>query len=161
MLAIHQLTGYPNFASKVVPLGRTFLRPLFTMHLYFPPGSKHNQKRISSQAQTNLEYWSTALLHPPERSIANKIREDIRAWRDVVSTKGFSGFDIRQIQAQPGPGLPLSIPIPLSLVQGGEQINPHKMRAVEPIFMHWGRGWNAMTLVICVNNRAVANADFN
>ena len=70
LLEIQQLTGYLNFVSKVVPLGRTFLHRLYNMELYFPPGSKHNRKRISSEAQRDLAWWSKALLHPPERSIA-------------------------------------------------------------------------------------------
>ena len=157
-LEIQQLTGYLNFASKVVPLGRTFLRHLYNMELYFPPGSKHNQKCLSSEAQRDLAWWSKALLHPPERSIANSRREVIHAWSDAASTQGFGGFYIRQNQAHPGPRLAFSIPIPLSLARGSKHINTQEMRAVEQVLLHWGSEWKEMTLVIHVDNRAVAYA---
>ena len=37
LLDIQKITGYLNFVSTVVPLGRTFLRHLYNMELYFPP----------------------------------------------------------------------------------------------------------------------------
>jgi len=123
LLEIQQLTGYLNCVAKVVPLGGTFLRRLYNMELYFPPGSKHNRKHESSEAQKNLTWWSKALLLPPERSIANRRREVIRAWSDAASTKGFGGFYISRNQHHPEPGSAFSIPIPQSLAQGKEQIN--------------------------------------
>ena len=33
---LQQITGYLNFVSTVVPLGRTFLRRLYNMEVYFP-----------------------------------------------------------------------------------------------------------------------------
>ena len=66
LLEIQQLTGYLYFFSKVIPLGRTFLRRPYNMELYFPSGSNHNRKCISSEAQRDLAWWSKALLHPPE-----------------------------------------------------------------------------------------------
>ena len=47
LLEIQKITGYLNFASTVIPLGRTFLRLLYNMELYFAPGSRHLQRRIS------------------------------------------------------------------------------------------------------------------
>ena len=35
------------------------------------------------------------------------------------------------------------------------------MRAVEEVLLHWGSEWKGMTLVIHVDNRAVAHAVFN
>ena len=131
LLEIQQLTGYLNFVSQVVPLGRTFLRGLYNMELNFPPGSRHNRKRISSETQRDLAWWSTALLHPLERSIANSRREVIRAWSDAASTQCFVGFYLRQNQAHPGPGSAFSIPIPLSLARVREHIHTQEMRAVK------------------------------
>ena len=37
LLEIQKITGYSNFALMVVSLGRTFLRRLYNMELYFPP----------------------------------------------------------------------------------------------------------------------------
>ena len=102
LLEIEQFTGYLNFVSKVVPLGRTFLRRLYNMELYFPPISKDDWKRISSEPRRDLVWWSKALLHPPERSIAHSRPEVIRAWSDAASTQVLGGFYIWQNQAHPG-----------------------------------------------------------
>ena len=132
------------------------------MEHYFPPGSKHNRKRLSREAQRDLAWWSKTLLHLPERSIANSRREVIPAWSDAASTHGFGGFYIsRQNQAHPGPGSALTIPIPLPLARGREHINAQEMRAVEQVLLHWGNEWKGMTLVIHVNNRAIAHAVSN
>ena len=41
LIELQQITGYLNFISTVVPLGRTFLRRLYNMQLYFPLGNRH------------------------------------------------------------------------------------------------------------------------
>ena len=37
LLELQQITGYLNFVSTVVPLGRTFLRRLYNIQVCFPP----------------------------------------------------------------------------------------------------------------------------
>lgn len=36
-----RITGYLNFVNTVTPLGRTFLRRMYNMELYFPVASRH------------------------------------------------------------------------------------------------------------------------
>jgi len=93
LLDIPKLTGYLNFISSVVPLGRTFLRRLYNMELYFPPQeAKYYKRRISGEAHKDLAWWSEALRHLPERSIATRRRKLIRAWSDAASTLGLGGY---------------------------------------------------------------------
>jgi len=64
---IQKLTGYFNFVSKVVPLGRTFLRRLYNMELYFPLyAARHQRRRISGEAGKDIAWWEKALEHPAE-----------------------------------------------------------------------------------------------
>jgi len=57
LLDIQKLTGYLNFVSTVVPLGRTFLRCLYNMELYFPPqAAKYYKGRISGKAYKDLAW---------------------------------------------------------------------------------------------------------
>ena len=51
---IQKITGYLNFVSTVTPLGRTFLRRLYNMEVYFPAGNPHHRRRISGEAKRDL-----------------------------------------------------------------------------------------------------------
>ena len=62
LLDIQKITGYLNFVSTVVPLGRTFLRRLYNMELYFPPQTAtYHKRRISGEAHKDLAWWSEVL----------------------------------------------------------------------------------------------------
>ena len=54
LLDFQRITGYLNFVCTVVPLGRTILRRLYNMELHFPPGNRHQRRRISTEARKDL-----------------------------------------------------------------------------------------------------------
>ena len=54
---IQKITGYLNFISTVTPLGRTFLRRLYNIEVYFPAGKPHHRRRISAEAKRDLVWW--------------------------------------------------------------------------------------------------------
>jgi len=59
LLDIQKLTGYLNFVSTVVPLGRSFLRRLYNIELHFlPQAAKYYKGRISGKAHKDLAWWS-------------------------------------------------------------------------------------------------------
>jgi len=64
---LQSLTGYLNFVSIVVPLGRTFLRRLYNMQTYFPQGSSTYKRRVSSEANQDLRWWRDTLAIIPKR----------------------------------------------------------------------------------------------
>jgi len=92
LLELQKITGYLNFVSTVVPLSQTFLLRLYNMQLYFPPGSRHCKRHISSEAQKDLVWWAKALASSPERSIAAQTREIVSTWSDAASTKGLGAI---------------------------------------------------------------------
>ena len=162
LLDIQKLTGYLNLVSTVVPLGRTFLRRLYKMEVYFSPqAAKYYKRRISGEARKDLAWWSEALRHPPERSIATRRREVIRAWSDAASTQGLGGYYLSQSQVHHEPDSAFSIPIPLSIAKGREHINMEEMRAVEQVLLHWASKSKGKVLVMYVDNLAVAHGIAN
>lgn len=74
-LELQTLTGYLNFVALIVPLGRTFLRRLYIIEIFFPSHRSTYRKRTSGNTRKNLSWWLTALKHHPERSIELEDRE--------------------------------------------------------------------------------------
>jgi len=127
------------------------------MELYFSPqAAKYYKWQISGEAHKDLAWWSEALPHPPETSIAARRREVITAWSDATSTQGLGGSYLSQSQVHPEPDSAFSIPIPLSIAKGREHTNTQEMRAVEQILLHWASNWKAKALGMHIDNRAVA-----
>ena len=157
LLEIQNIIGYLNFVSTVIPLGRTFLRRLYNMELYFPLGSRHQPRRISGAVKKDIAWWAKALSLVPERSIAYAERERIRVWSDTASTKGLGAFYLREHQVHPQPDAAFSIPLPRSLVKGQEHINTQEMRAVEQVLLHWGNKWRGTILIMHIDNKAVVH----
>lgn len=56
LVDIQPITGYLNFLTTVVPLGRTFLRRLYNMELYFAPGGRNFKRRLSCKAKRDLSW---------------------------------------------------------------------------------------------------------
>jgi len=158
LLELQKLTGYLNFVATVVPLGRTFLRRLYNMQLYFPTERSYYRRRISSEAQSDLTWWQKVLAMAPERSIRKESRETISMWSDAAGTKGLGAFYIEsypQQNPQPNPGSAFSITLPSRLSHTQEHINTKEMRAVEQALLHWGKIWKGKRVICHVDNRAV------
>jgi len=155
---IQKITGYLNFVSTVTPLGRTFLRRLYNMEVYFPAGNPHHRRRISAEAKRDLVWWSKALSEAPERSIAGTKRKIIRVWSDAASTNGLGAFYLSPNQDKPDPDAAFCIPLPRSLATAREHINTTEMRAVEQVLLHWGSKWRGKILVMHIDNKAVVHA---
>lgn len=155
LVDIQRITGYLNFLTTVVPLGRTFLRRLYNMEVHFPPGGKICKRRLSREAKKDLSWWRQILENTPERSIALRVREVVEAWSDAASSEGLGGFFIEPTQNTPRPHSAFSIPLPDYILKAREHINTLEMRAVEQVLLYWSREWKGKRLVIHVDNQAV------
>ena len=153
LLDLQTLTGFLNFVCIVTPLGRTFLRRLYDMQIYFPARGGQHRRLISSEASTDLRWWLAALAMEPERSIRRRDRETISLWLDAAGRKGLGAFymdssqlkggggkpDTRQnFYPTPLPGAAFSIPLPRYLRRMNEHINTKELRAVEQALLYWG-----------------------
>jgi len=157
LLDLQRFTGYLNFVSIVVPLGQTFLRRLYKMELYFPPGNGHQRQRISGEGRKDLAWWAEVLSEVPERSIATHATETIFIWTDAASSKGLGAFYTTNTQPTPQPESVFSIVLPTSQTHAREHINTLEMRAVEQAILYWGKVWRSKRVVIDIDNRAVAH----
>ena len=143
--------------TTVVLLRQSFLRRLYNMELYFPPGTRHAKLRLSREAQKDLDWLSEVLQNLPERSIAQKTREVVLAWSDATSTKGLGRYYLSRSQTSPLPESAFSISRPPHLTKTKEHINTEEMRAVEQVFLYWGGKWRGKRLVIHIDNSAVVH----
>lgn len=148
LLELQKLTGYLNFVSTVTPPGRTFLRRLYNMELYFPIGGRHQKRRVSSEAQNDLAWWNAVLEQPPQRSIKLRIRETISTWTDAASTKGLSAFFTSERHPSPQPDSAFCLALPSHLLRKQEHINTQEMRAVEQALLYWGRRWKGKRVIV-------------
>jgi len=154
LLELQRITGYLNFISTVVPLGRTFLQRLYNMQLLFPVGSRNYRRRISNEAKKDLARWAEVLSNAPERSIASQTRERISTWSDAARTRGLGGYYTSQSQPHRQPSSILSIALRSSVACRKEHINRQEMRAVEQVLLYWGSEWKGKTVVMHTDNRA-------
>lgn len=155
LLELQSITGYPNFVSIVVPLGRTFLRRLYNLELYFPAGSRHQNRRMSSEALKDLASWDEILSQAPQRSIHSQKRETISTWTDAASTKGLGAFFISNLQPIPQPDMAFSIAVPRDVSRKKEHINTQEMRAVEQALLYWGPSCHGKRVLVHTDNRSV------
>ena len=156
LLQLQKLTGYLNFVATVTPLGRTFLRRLYNMELYFPRGSRHQKRRLSCEAQKDLAWWDMVLKQAPHRSIKLRIRETISTWTDVASTKGLGAFFTSEREPTPQPDSAFCLVLPSHFARRREHINTQEMRAVEQALLYWGQKWKGKQVTVHTDNRTVA-----
>ena len=153
---LQQITGYLNFVGILVPLGRTFLRRLYNMELYFPSSGQYQRRWLSSEARKDIGWWWEALAGKPERSILTRVRQTISTWSDTASTKGLGGYYTCETQPLPQPDSVFAIILSNNPTRQREHINTQEMRAVEQVLLYWGRRWRGKRIQIQVDNRAVA-----
>ena len=156
LLDLQQISGYLNFVAIMVPLGRTFLRRLYNMELYFPSSGRYQQRRLSSEARKDIDWWWEALAGKPERSILTRVRQTISTWSDAASKKGLGGYYTCETHPLPQSDSVFAIVLPNNPTRQREHINTQEMRAVEQVLLYWGRRWRGKRIQIHVDNRAVA-----
>jgi len=170
LVELQTLTGYLNFIAIMVPLGRTFLRRLYNMQLFFHPGRRTRRRRVSTEATKDLRWWTSALATKPELCIARQEREIVMLWSDAVGTKGLGAFFIDKRQracrpsssahnqdatTQPYPEAAFSIALPKYIMRKREHINTKEMCAVEQSLLYWGKHWRGTKVIMNIDNRAV------
>ena len=70
LLELQQITGYLTFASTVVPLGRTFLRPLYNLQIYFPRvADTRGGASLAKRIRTLLGGRKYSLMRPKDQSL--------------------------------------------------------------------------------------------
>ena len=158
LVELQRITGFLNFASIVIPLGRTFLRRLYNMQLYFTQGKRQMRRRLSAEAQKDLVLWAKVLLLAPERSNQVQKWDIVSLWSDAAGIKELGAFYTRGTDqySGPEPDSAFSISLPSYIARAREHINTKEMRVVEQALLYWSRRWKGLKVIIHVDNRAVA-----
>lgn len=161
LFELQQLTGFLNFIVCVVPLGRAFLRRLYNMQLFFPPGQQA-RRRISAEALKDIRWWLQLLEGPGviERQIVLPAasRTRVYVWSDAAGSKGLGGYFLRSQQQKVtdiAAAEAFSSSLPRNIQRMKEHINTKEMRAVEQCLLHWGSRWRGMMAVLHIDNQAV------
>ena len=156
---LQQLTGFLNFATLVVPLGRAFLRRLYYLQLYFPH-CQGAQRRISSEAHNDLAWWHK-LLQPAttiERRFLPVARQQFVMWTNTSGLKGLGGYYQalgcdRQRDIQPAEAFMPALR--RHIEHRNKHINTKEMRAVEQVLLPWARLWKGSRVTLHIDNQAV------
>jgi len=157
LLDFQRITGYLNFVSTLVPLGRTFLRRLYNMELHFLPGNRHQRRQISSEARKDLESWAEILVGNAEWSTDTRESGTISAWTEGASSGGLGASYTRETQTSVNPDSGFSIPLHTTAPEVREHINTLEMRAVEQAMLYWGCALKGKRVVIHIDNQAVVH----
>ena len=168
---LQQLTGFLNFITAVVPLGRAFLRRLYNLQLFFP-AARFALRRISAEAQRDLSWWRNLLSSTGdiERVFMPQARKNFAMWTDAAGLKGLGGYFIANPDkcgtAAHHPGLiqpeeAFMVALPRHIDQRQEHINTKEMRAVEQGILRWRHIWRGARVSLYIDNRAVVHGIAN
>ena len=165
LLEIQELAGLLNFASKVIPLGRTFCRRLYDAELNFPRG-KHTRRRIPAPMRADLRWWAEILPKHTGVRVIQKQRQQRFIWSDAAGTKGIGGFML-----PPGIIPPMEPPLTADMLAlvwpehcfaGNVQprykdahINVKEMLAIRFALKKWSAELSNCSLLIHCDNSAV------
>ena len=75
-----------------------------------------------------------------------------------MSSGGIGAVYTTKSKPHPRAGSAFSIAFSHHLTRFREHINTQAMRAVEQVFLHWGREWKGKALIMHTDNRAVVHA---
>jgi hypothetical protein len=88
---LQSLTGFLSFCSKVVPLGRSFLRRLYDATGSYPrTGTKG--RRLTAEMKADLRWWKQFLPSWNGIAIIRATRELYLLWTDASGNEGLGGY---------------------------------------------------------------------
>lgn len=90
---LEKFLGFLSFCTRVLPLGRLFLRNLFTFISRLSHLHPHALARVSAPARRELQWWLKFLPHwSGIRLISSSPRAHINLYTDASSLKGIGGW---------------------------------------------------------------------
>ena len=158
LMELQSLVGFLSFCTKVVPIGRAFLRRLYTALSEYT--TSHCRRRLSSDAMTDLRWWHTFLPSWNGITLIRLVRHEIRVWTDASGTKGLGGYYLHPSD-DPLPqqwkaltwNTAYSKPIPRH--QRQKDINYKEMLAVLAALRSWKTAIAGRKVVLHTDNTAV------
>jgi hypothetical protein len=139
---LEEILGYLSHCCQVVPLGRPFLRRLFSL---LRRRAKFRRTRISS-VRSDLHWWRLFLSHWSSISLIQISRPAFKLATDASGLKGIGGvYDNRLFASR--------VPSRHRL----KHINWKEMFAILHAFILWHKEWAHGSLLIACDNSAVVD----
>jgi len=138
------ILGFLSHCCQAIPLGRPFLRSVYSLYRVTRKRHRFVRTRIPSKAKKDLLWWNTLLGRWSSRSIAPRDRTTFEAWTDASGKKGIGGH-FRD--------LVFSTRVPAR--HRKRHINWKEMYAVLHAFILWHEHWEHGRLVLHCDNEAV------
>ena len=140
---LEEILNFLSHCCQVVPLGRPFLRQLFSL---LQKKARFRRTRISSILKKDLRWWKTFLSHWSSISLIQLSRPTFELFTDASGRKGIGGIYDGRIFAARVPSRHRS-----------KHINWKEMFAVVHAFILWHKEWVHGSLTIVSDNTAVVD----
>jgi hypothetical protein len=165
LLEMQRLTGLLNFASRVVPLGRTFCRRLYDAEAGASAKASSHRIRLSGAVKADIKWWLAVLPNHSGIRVINPTPPECTMWTDAAGTKGIGGFWL----AGSHPPIPTekdyamlndksSFTGRLRFRQKDEHINVKEMLAVYRGLKLWRDSLQGTRVTLYCDNTAVVSA---
>jgi hypothetical protein len=140
---LEETLGFLSHCCQVVPLGRPFLRQLFSL---LRRKARFRRTRLSSTAKKDLRWWQTFLFSWSSISLIRLSRPTFDLATDASGTKGIGGLYDGRIFSSRVPSR-----------HRKKHINWKEMFAVLHAFILWHKEWSHGTVNLASDSSAVVN----
>jgi len=145
-LTLRSLIGFLSFCTRVIPLGRPFLRNLFNF-LYTCAANPRSNRRLSAPATRDLKWWSTFLKNWPGKRLIRQSRHEIHVYTDASGTKGIGGW-----------WGPHAFSSRMPRRHRAKHINWKEAYAILFALAKWGDSWSGYRITFMCDNTAIVDA---
>ena len=140
---LEEVLGFLSHCCQVVPLGRPFLRQLFSL---LQRKTRFRRTRLSSSVKKDLRWWQLFLSGWSSISLIQLSRPTFEVFTDASGLKGIGGIYDNRIFASRVPSR-----------HRPKHINWKEMYAVLHAFILWHKEWAHGSLTIISDNTAVVD----
>jgi len=145
--SLEKLLGFLSFCSRVVPLGRPFLRNLFNLLRKLSQLHPQALRRLSAPARRDLQWWVAFLPHWSGIRLINPMRKVIKVYTDASGAKGIGGW-FRQS----------AFTTRLPRQYRSKHIDWKEAYALLFALAKWGSSWYGHTVIAMCDNSVIVSA---
>ena len=145
--SLEEVLGFLSHCCQVVPLGRPFLRGLFSLLRRKESRHRFMRTRIPSSARKDIKWWLYFLSSWSSISVIRLTRINHDAATDASGAKGIGGVYNRRIFSERVPAR-----------HRRKHINWKEMFAILHAFVLWHKEWTGGRLRLACDNSAVVQA---